>query len=567
MFGVARPSFGQTIEPTDPTNPTEPTAAVSVTQQAEPTTIASDANGVSFQVNPTVSAAVNPIAQIALSSDATEIATESRAAALPSTLPGTLSVTSPEVVASLGMEGTYPETAMLVEPAVDPVAIAADRVNTALANYQASQLDHPSLEETASSTATALNSLTETDPARINLPEGNLPGSDLAEIALPSGENSPQLAQANTSPNPNPNTNPRPNPNANGASGNANNSAPQVLVSEVVVRPDRGTLNPELEALVYEVIRTQPGRTTTSVQLQNDINAIYATGFFGRVEPLAEETPIGVRVIFVVRQNPQLNGIALRNNQVLTQTVVDEIFGAQYGSILNLRDFQRGIEAVNQWYEDNGYALAQVVDPPPIPTTGPAAPPPVSADGKVTLDVAEGEIEDIRLRFLNEDGEEFDEEGNPVDGRTRPFIVTREMRTQPGDVFNSAQIQADLQRVYGLGLFEDVNLAVEPGTDPRKAILTINAVEGRSGSVAAGGGFSSSSGFFGTLSYQEQNLGGNDQTLGAEFQLGTRGFFFDVNFTDPWIGGDPYRTSYNINLFKRRSISLVFDSGDKSTRN
>lgn len=335
---------------------------------------------------------------------------------------------------------------------------------------------------------------------------------------------------------------------------------PRVLVSEVVVRDDRGDLLPDLEQLVYEVIRTQPGRTTTSSQLQDDINAIYATGFFGRVEPLAEETPLGVRVIFVVRQNPQLNAIELRNNQVLTQVIVDEIFGAQYGRTLNLRDFQRGIESINRWYDEGGYALAQVVDPPPIPETGPAAPPPVSANGTVTIDVAEGEIEAIRIRYLNEDGEEFDEDGEPVEGRTRPFIITREMETSVGGVFNSDTIQADLQRVFGLGFFDDVNLAVEPGTDPRKAILTINAIEGRSGSVAAGGGFSSSSGFFGTLSYQEQNLGGNAQRLGAEMQLGTRGLFFDANFTDPWIAGDPYRTSYNINLFKRRSISLVYDS-------
>jgi outer membrane protein insertion porin family len=339
-------------------------------------------------------------------------------------------------------------------------------------------------------------------------------------------------------------------------------SEPRVLVSEVVVRDDRGDLLPDLEQLVYEVIRTQPGRTTTSSQLQDDINAIYATGFFGRVEPLAEETPLGVRVIFVVRQNPQLNAIELRNNQVLTQSIVDEIFGAQYGRTLNLRDFQRGIESINRWYDERGYALAQVVDPPPIPETGPAAPPPVSANGTVTIDVAEGEIEAIRIRYLNEDGEEFDEDGELVEGRTRPFIITREMETQAGSVFNSDTIQADLQRVFGLGLFDDVNLAVEPGTDPRKAILTINAIEGRSGSVAAGGGFSSSSGFFGTLSYQEQNLGGNAQRLGAEVQVGTRGLFFDANFTDPWIAGDPYRTSYNVNLFKRRSISLVYDSAD-----
>jgi outer membrane protein insertion porin family len=67
---------------------------------------------------------------------------------------------------------------------------------------------------------------------------------------------------------------------------------------------------------------------------------------------------------------------------------------------------------------------------------------------------------------------------------------------------------------------------------------------------------------FGSASYQQQNLGGNNQRLGAEVQFGTREVLFDVRFTDPWIAGDPYRTSYTVNAFSRRSISLIFDGGD-----
>lgn len=44
--------------------------------------------------------------------------------------------------------------------------------------------------------------------------------------------------------------------------------------------------------------------------------------------------------------------------------------------------------------------------------------------------------------------------------------------------------------------------------------------------------------------------------------MGTREFLFDVSFTDPWIGGDPYRTAYTVNAFRRRSISLIFDGGE-----
>jgi len=56
-------------------------------------------------------------------------------------------------------------------------------------------------------------------------------------------------------------------------------------------------------------------------------------------------------------------------------------------------------------------------------------------------------------------------------------------------------------------LFEDVQVSLNPGTDPRKVIVVVNVDERNSGSVAAGAGISSASGLFGTLSYQQQNLG------------------------------------------------------------
>ncbi len=334
-------------------------------------------------------------------------------------------------------------------------------------------------------------------------------------------------------------------------------SEPRVLVSEVVVSSEAGQLSEELQNAVYEAISTQPGRVTTRSQLQEDINAVFATGFFSNVRAQPEDTPLGVRVTFSVQPNPVLRNVQVQANQgtgvpsVLPANVVNDIFREQYGTILNLRRLQEGITRLNKWYQDNGYVLAQVVEAPQV-----------ASDGSVTLLVAEGVVEDIQVNFRNKEGEETNDEGEPIKGRTRPFIVTRELELKPGGVFNRNTVQRDLQRVFGLGLFEDVNVSLNPGTDPRKVIVVVNVDERNSGSIAAGAGFSSASGLFGTVSYQEQNLGGNNQDLGAELQVGEREVLFDVRFTDPWIAGDPYRTSYTVNAFRRRSISLIFDGND-----
>ncbi|NJO09367.1 MAG: BamA/TamA family outer membrane protein [Leptolyngbyaceae cyanobacterium SL_1_1] len=337
---------------------------------------------------------------------------------------------------------------------------------------------------------------------------------------------------------------------------------PRVLVAEVAVEgqdPQGAVVSLEqpladgetLEDKIYRAVQTRAGQTTTRTQLQRDINNIFATGYFADVQAVPEDTPLGVRVTFLVQPNPVLQAVEVRNNQVLPETVVDEIFQDQYGRIINLLDFQDSILRLNKWYQDNGYVLAQVT-----------AAPQVSLDGVVTLIVAEGVIEDIEVRFISDTGDIVDEEGNPIDGYTRDFIITREFQSESSTVFQQQQIQRDLERVFGLGIFENVQLSLEPGDqDPRQVDVIVNVTERSTGSIAAGLGFNFTGDLFGTVSYRQDNFGGNNQKLAAEAQLSFRDLLFDISFTDPWIAGDPFRTSYTVNAFARRATSLVFDNG------
>ena len=327
----------------------------------------------------------------------------------------------------------------------------------------------------------------------------------------------------------------------------------RVLVSEVDVVSESGQPLPaELIDAVYRAVGTEPGRTTTRSQLQEDINSVFGTGFFSNVRAAPEDTPLGVKVTFFVQPNPVLTRVDVRNRQVLDDETIDEIFAEQYGEILNLRDFQDSVLDLNDWYQENGYVLAQVT-----------AAPQVSDDGVVTLIVAEGEIESIEVRYITPDGETTDEEGNPIGGKTRDFIVTREFETQPGDVFQDSQIQEDIGRAFSLGIFEDIRLSLDPGDeDPRKVKMIVNIAERETGSIGASLGFNLSGDLFGQLSYNEDNVGGNNQKFRAESQVTTGGdFLFDFSFTDPWIAGDRFRTSYTTSLFNRRATSVIFDNG------
>ena len=324
----------------------------------------------------------------------------------------------------------------------------------------------------------------------------------------------------------------------------------QVLVGEVAIKTPEGQppLPPELEQRIYDAIATKPGRTVTRTQLQSDINAVFATGFFSNVQAEPEDTDIGVRVTFFVLPNPVLKSVNTEGTKVLEEGVIDRIFGSQIGKITNLKDVQTGVKELEKYYQDKGYVLAQIVDIKATP------------DGNINLIVSEGVIEDIKVAFINEDGKTVDKEGKPVTGNTRDFIITRELTIKEGEIFNKNTVQGDLQKVFALGLFEDLNIGLAPGSDPRKVIVTVNVKERTTASIAAGAGLSSSTGLFGTVSFQQQNLGGNNQKLGLDIQVGERELLFDLNFTDPWLAGDPNRTSFTANIFNRSLFSYIFDS-------
>ncbi len=326
-------------------------------------------------------------------------------------------------------------------------------------------------------------------------------------------------------------------------------SEAQVLVAEVVVE---GVDDPVLEERVYTAISTLPGRTTTRSQLQQDINAIFALGFFRNVRAVPEDTPLGVRITFDVEPNPPLGAVIIEGDSVLPPEVVEQSFAGQFNRIINLNEIEEAIQRINSWYQENGYVLAQVIEAPQV-----------TPDGTITLVVAEGEIENIRVRFLTSDGELTDPDGNPIRGKTQDYIIIREIELEPGDIFNQRTAQQDLSRIFALGIFEDVRLQLEPGSeDPRKATMVVNIVERRTGSLVLGGGVSSATGLFGTVSYQEQNINGRNQRLATEVQAGERILLLDVSFTDPWIDGDPFRTSYTTNVFRRQAISVIFEQED-----
>lgn len=326
----------------------------------------------------------------------------------------------------------------------------------------------------------------------------------------------------------------------------------QITLAEIVVA---GTNNPQLQAAIYTAMALQPGQTISRPQLRQATEAILATGWFEDVQPQLENTPLGIRLNWRVRQYPILNSVSFVGNQILPPEVIEQSFAGQQGQPINLNYLAQSVEQIRTWYQQNGYILAQIQAPE------------IQADGTVIFPVTEGKIEEIEIRFLDADRQAIDIDGNPIQGKTQDYIIRREIESEPGEIFNQQTMQQDLIWVSGLGLFQDVWLDLEPSqTDPNQVVVVVNVIEDSTASFVVGGGVSSETGLFGSVSYRDLNVGGNNQKFVAEFQLGERLLLFDVSFTDPWIGGDSHRTSYTVNAFRGEGVSLVFEEGDEDIR-
>ncbi|MEA5576679.1 BamA/TamA family outer membrane protein [Anabaena sp. UHCC 0451] len=302
--------------------------------------------------------------------------------------------------------------------------------------------------------------------------------------------------------------------------------------------------NPELEQIIRKVIKTQTGGETSQNQLQQDVAAILDTGLFADANVNSSSTSTGLNVVYqvkpIVAQAIQLSGA-----KVLSYQVALENFQNQIGKDISPAALEKIVQQINQWYKENGYTLARVISIQP------------SRQGILTVNVAEGLLGDVKFRFVNEEGQKVDKNGNPIKGRTKDDFLRQQLKLQPGKVFQDNLAQQDVQTLYKLGLFQTVNVVFEG--DARKVDLIYELQEVGARSVNLGGGYNADDGISVVLSYRDQNVGGVNDTLAANVEVNRQDVLFNTNFNSPYRETNPERLGYNIKTFRRRQLSDTFD--------
>ena len=263
---------------------------------------------------------------------------------------------------------------------------------------------------------------------------------------------------------------------------------------------------------ILNVVDTKPGSILSRDVILSDIEAVYNQGFFSFVDVDMADESGGVSVTYTVRENPVITGITFSGNTVFTsEQLMKEVF-SQEGTVFNRQFFRNDLDRIQEKYHKEGYVMVRVSD---VQIEG----------GNIYVMILEPRVHEVLIQ------------GN---AKTKDYVIRRELKVKPGELFNVVKFRHELGKLQGLGYFEDVNVAFDVGEgtgDEVDLILTVK--EKRTASVGLNVGYGTESGLSGGLTYSDTNMFGRGMMFEIGFNEGQEASYW-TTFSSPYMDADTY---------------------------
>ena len=243
-------------------------------------------------------------------------------------------------------------------------------------------------------------------------------------------------------------------------------------------------------------------------------------------------------------------------NTKYRSSFLDTVLGIKKGDLYNRNLFEQRLNGsgdgrdINSLYMDQGYLFFQVMP--------------------VEINVNQNMI-NYQIRII--EGKEARNGTITIKGNTKTndYVILREIRTKPGDLFNKGDIMRTQRELAQLGYFNEQAFQVNPLPNPSKGTVDIEYVveEKNSDQIELSGGYggagpTSSGRIIGTLGLTFNNFstrnffkknawsplpGGDGQRLSLRAQSNGRFYqSYTFSFIEPWLGGKkPNSLSFSIN--------------------
>jgi outer membrane protein insertion porin family len=302
---------------------------------------------------------------------------------------------------------------------------------------------------------------------------------------------------------------------------------------------------------------TKSGRFE-STQLDDDVEAVldyYRTrGYLRASSPGYRLDPVrDGRVDLVIPINEgekyTVDGIGFGRMTVFTADDFYPLLTLNGGDAYNSQKMRADITMIRSFYGSRGYADATVT--PDIRDAGP---------NRVTITYRITEGTRFRVGRVNIQG----------NTKTKDKVIRREMPLNPGDPFNSVELETTRARLENLQYFGDVQVTGRPAGSGYRDINVL-VEERATGSVGVGVGFSSIDNIVGFLTLEQTNFDlfnpwnftGGGQRFGMNLRLGRERTDFSVSLVEPWfmdrrlaLGGELFfrESTYFSDFYEQKNV-------------
>jgi outer membrane protein insertion porin family len=292
---------------------------------------------------------------------------------------------------------------------------------------------------------------------------------------------------------------------------------PTVLMFDVT-----GNIKTPVEKILGVINKTRIGEPIDPQAIQADMQAIMEIGYFADVQVKSEKFLNGLKLVFIVVENPIFKEIKITGLTKLDPEELQAMFSQKPGEVFNTVTFRNDLNKIKKYCRDQkGLVLDDQIKGG------------LTADGVVNLKLVELKVGKIKIIGLE---------------KTKEFVVTRELSVKEGDIFDFNQIKEDYWDLMRLKLFEDIDFRPEAGAAPNTLDLVIELKEASTGSFQIGASYSESSAEIGgLLAYSEDNLMGLGQSLSLDLNVSEDGKDISFNFYDPWL--DDKGTSFRMTVY------------------
>lgn len=294
---------------------------------------------------------------------------------------------------------------------------------------------------------------------------------------------------------------------------------------------------------IRNAVSLKPGDVFTQEAVEKDKVSVMSLGYFSAVTTRNENVAGGVKVTYEVTENSKITDVKIVGSEPVPSATVLGLMKTKPGQVLNTTTLNQDIEAVQNYYLDQGYITYVTEEIGVDPQTG-----------VLTLPLLVHRVESVEIT------------GNQ---KTKTYVFLREMKTKPGSVFNKKILNQDVIAIYNLDILEDIkNPQITAGSEVGLLKITVPVVEKKTGQVSLGFGYSSRQRLVGQARLSESNFRGKGQAVNLLIEQGTSeavggSSSYEIGFSEPWI--DKKHTSLQVNAYNKvlyRFSSGVFNSGE-----